>query len=606
MGDIISEHLSREFASNIRLLLHDLLKLVKVLAMYPPDNPLPAKMRRSLSSRFAEVVNEFNGLSFVIQPDKIFCRNEEVFVDQGSEERLAGLLFDAGIIQLEFIPGITVEEINIFLDLVKNHINPIYGDDDLVSMLWQAQLSLIKYRTVDDLAFDEQQTEITIREIYSEYNDNPGGGWSIDVNEISLSEGDTGGTPVVDSEQQEIVEDGEKMGLSLDSSDSADDHVDNLLTSSYMPVAEERKEMSRLLAENKNFEPARSVTRILLEALEIWDDLKRFSETVNVCEKTLDQLLRNGEFSAAADFVHSIRVRENALISEQPEYAERLTRFLQRAGNQDRIARLTEIINQQDTVDTDTVERYLESLGWESLPHIAEMLAGLVSKKSRFMICDFLACHGREHLGIIANGIRDKRWYVVRNTVMILGRIGGEQVIQYLTATAGHSDQRVRAETFKALGNIQSDKTIEQLARYLNDSDPQLRNQALTTLGRIGGRAAFEAVHSIVRSSSFNELTIDEQEQYLIVYSHIGGAEVTEYLNSRIGSFGLFPSASRIRQRLMALKALAYNMSDDAEKIILAYTRSRRQWLRTAATAALEHRRKLIYGGGESGDTDNH
>ena len=96
MSDIISEHLSQEFASNIKLLLRDLLKLIKVLAMYPPDNPLPAKMRRSLSSRFAEVVNEFNGLSFVIQPDKIYYSKEEVFVDQGKEERLAGLFFDAG------------------------------------------------------------------------------------------------------------------------------------------------------------------------------------------------------------------------------------------------------------------------------------------------------------------------------------------------------------------------------------------------------------------------------------------------------------------------------------------------------------------------------
>jgi HEAT repeat protein len=231
------------------------------------------------------------------------------------------------------------------------------------------------------------------------------------------------------------------------------------------------------------------------------------------------------------------------------------------------------------------------------------MLAGLVSKKARLMICDYLARNGGEHLGIIANGIRDKRWYVVRNTVMILGRIGGEPVIEYLTATAGHADQRVREETFKALESMQSDRSIDLLARFLRDNDPELRRRSLTALGRIGGRVAFEAVQDIIRSSSFGEFTIDEQEQYLIIYSHLGGAEVTDYLNSLISSFSLLPSAERTRQKLAALKALAYNTSDEAERVILAHTRSRRQWLREAATAAMEHRRKLIYGGGESGDT---
>jgi len=597
MDDVISEHLSQEFASNIKLLLRDLLKLVKVLAMYPADNPLPAKMRRSLSSRFAEVVNEFNGLSFVIQPDKIYYNKEEVFADRGQEECLAGLFFDAGIIYLDFIPGITLDEINAFLDLLKNHINRTTGNEDLVSLLWQEQFSFIKYRTVDDLAFDERQTEMMIREIYSDYDDDPGGGWNFDINEISLAD------PDADSLPQEAVEDAGKMGLSLEPPDSPDDRISNLLTSSYMPAMEERREISRLLEENKDFDPSRSATRILLESLESWDDLKPFSETVDVCKKVLDQLLGNGEFSEAADFVHSIRVRQEALLSQRPDYAERLTEFIRRAGDYDRIGRLKEIINQQEAIDTDTVERYLESLGWESLPHITEMLGGLVSKKARLMICDYLARHGREHLSIIANGIRDKRWYVVRNTVMILGRIGGEQVIEYLTATASHPHQRVRAETFTALETMQSDRAVELLARFLTDNDSELRLQSLTTLGRIGGRAAFEAVRDVIRSTLFEQFTIEEREQYLIVYSHLGGAEVTDYLGSIIGSFGLLPSAARTRHKLAALKALAYNASDEAEGFILSYTRSRRQWLREAAAAALEHRRRLIYGGGESGDT---
>ena len=53
------------------------------------------------------------------------------------------------------------------------------------------------------------------------------------------------------------------------------------------------------------------------------------------------------------------------------------------------------------------------------------MLGKLVSKAARLMVCDYLARHGRANSTIIGGAVRDKRWYVARNAVMILGRIGG-------------------------------------------------------------------------------------------------------------------------------------------------------------------------------------
>ncbi len=603
MDDIISEHLSQEFTSNIKLLLRDFLKLIKVLAMYPADNPLPAKMRRSLCSRFTEIVNEFGGLAFSIQPDRIYFNKEEVFSDRGAEERLAGLFFDAGIIQLNFLAGLSEEEIDTFFDLLKNFMNDTSPERDLVSMLWQEQLAYIKYRTVDDLALDEQQTDMMIREICSTYDDDSSGSWGIDVNEISLDDADDESSD--SSLPAGVTEDAKQMGLSLEPAASDNLPIENLLTNSYTPIEEEQREITRLLAENKNFDPLRSATRTLLEILDQWNDLKPYTETVGICEKVLDQILGAGEFSVAADFVHSLRSRQETLPPEKKNYADRLAGLLRRAGDQQRIDRLTEIVNSQETIDTDAVELYLESLGWESLSHIAGMLGNLVSKKARLTICDYLARRGVDHLSIIANGVRDKRWYVVRNTVMILGRIGGEKVVEYIAGTAGHSDHRVRTETFRALEAMRSDRAVDLLTRFLADGDPTLREMALTTLGRIGGRRPFEAVGDVIRSQAFSGFSLEEQEQYLIVFSHLGGSEVTDFLDSIIGSAGWLPSSTKMRYRLAALKALAYNKSEDAEKYLLSYTRSRRKWLRDAAAAALDYRRKLMHNGGHIGDADH-
>jgi hypothetical protein len=109
-------------------------------------------------------------------------------------------------------------------------------------------------------------------------------------------------------------------------------------------------------------------------------------------------------------------------------------------------------------------------------------------------------------------------------------------------------------------------------------------------------------MRDIVHSPSFIQRRSEEQEQLLIIYSRLGGAEATGYLASLVNSFSLFRSGTQFRLRLSALQALAHNRSDEAEQLILQYTRSRRRWLREAAAAALDQRRRIMYGVSEAGD----
>jgi len=600
MTNFISEHISQEVTSDIKLLLRDLMKVIKVLAMYPPENPLPAKMRRSFGARFVEVVNELDGLAFAVFPDTITYGKEVVFTDKGTEEKLAGLFYDAGVSQIQFSGGLPAEELDKFLDLLKGYLNDRSLDRDLVSLLWQEQFGSIKYKTVEDLALGEYGTDMMIREMYPGLDAQAGGESQVDFNQIILDD-----AQIIErsADSDETPADGEAAAKPDPALQAGT--IEELLSGSFLLAEEEKQEIARLIEENRNFDPYRTTTRVFLELLVLWEDLKPFSEAVAICEKLLDQFLAKGAFAVAADFVHSLKNRHAELGDGKPRHAERLEQFISRAGDFAHIQELTDIINRQETIDAGAVEMYLESLGWESLPHVTAMLGSLVSKNARFMVCDYLARRGGDHLNIIANGIRDKRWYVVRNTVMILGQIGGDQVLHYLATTASHPEHRVRVETMRALEKINSEKAIDLLTGFLADGDADLRVISLNYLAKIGGRRAFEAMRGTIQSDTFAGLPVDEQERYFVVYSRLGGSETTDYLASIIKSSGWFAGGRKIRLSLAALRALAYNKSEEAEKLILTYTRSRRQWLREAAMTALEQRRRIIYGGGDAGESDH-
>ena len=137
----------------------------------------------------------------------------------------------------------------------------------------------------------------------------------------------------------------------------------------------------------------------------------------------LDELLVNGAFAVAADFVHSLRSLQRELDSTQPTFAERLDQYLRRAGDQKRVARLTEVINSQSRIDTASIEIYLESLGRESLNHITEMLGNLVAQEARMMVCKYLADHGRDNVAIIACALN-----VSINDLLGIPKIGNQTI----------------------------------------------------------------------------------------------------------------------------------------------------------------------------------
>jgi hypothetical protein len=645
MTSIISEHLRDEAVTEIRLLLRDFLKIIKVISMYPPENPLPQKMRRSFTDRLKEIVAHYNGLAIDVRPRKLLWQEQIVFEDKQSEEALAALFFNAGINRLTFERRVPAKELEAFYDIIRSYVNDRSPDRDLISLLWEQQLDGVRYTCVEDSTFDTYNTDMLIEEMrpakktfrfigeddeagmsgggggFGEGKPQPGdeddetdGQENVFYREIILEEEaksaqsslknaapkDEAAVPAEARPgmmrlSPEAAEAARQLGIPAEDPPADMEALTQLIKDSFEMDAAQERDLKRLREESSNFNYQRAAARMMYEIVCMADTRQMFLEAVSICEKVLNDLLELQAFSVAADFVDSLRRRRDEVSSRFPIQAERIQDFLRHAGDRERIKHLTVIINEQEVVDTDAIETYLESLGWESLAPVSEMLAGLVARPAREMVCRYLARHGSKNLDIVANGINDKRWYVVRNTILILGEIGDSRVVRHLARTLHHPDFRVRRETIAALTKIESEEAIDLVCSALNDPDPELRKVCLEHLGEVTGRSAFDAIAEVVHSESFESLPFDEQERFLKVYSRLGGAEVVDILSDIIGRFSVVMTGQAMRYRLAALNALASNTSQEAEMELLKYSRSRRRWLREGAAAALQKRRYVVY-----------
>jgi|CXWL01.1.fsa_nt_gi hypothetical protein len=142
---------------HLAAILRDLLKVTKVVSLYPVENPLPQMLKRSFAERLIELTEDYGDLAFTIERDRILYEAEVIFTDKSKEEALAGLFFSSGLTRITFTSGIKFEEIQKFLSQIKVYLNRSEQSGDLASLLWEGQFIGISFEIVEDLslgAFD--------------------------------------------------------------------------------------------------------------------------------------------------------------------------------------------------------------------------------------------------------------------------------------------------------------------------------------------------------------------------------------------------------------------------------------------------------------------
>ncbi len=111
------------------------------------------------------------------------------------------------------------------------------------------------------------------------------------------------------------------------------------------------------------------------------------------------------------------------------------------------------------------------------------------SRKFRRIMLDALSSSTADLLPFIRPRLRSSKWYVVRNAVLLAGRVGGSG--GDLVPIATHPHEQVRREIVRVLRNMRDEAAMDIVALYLTDSSPEIAAQAPSLLrGELLGPSA--------------------------------------------------------------------------------------------------------------------
>lgn len=152
-----------QFIKDVSLIMKDLLKVIKVVSLYPESNPLPQSLRRSFAEKLVNIIEDYGEIRINVEKECLNFENEVVFKDSSKEERLAGIFFDTGITNFTFRQSLDVLEVYKLLDVIKAYMNIVDGSADLAAMIWEAAIDGFGFGTVEDIALSQYDESFDIQ-----------------------------------------------------------------------------------------------------------------------------------------------------------------------------------------------------------------------------------------------------------------------------------------------------------------------------------------------------------------------------------------------------------------------------------------------------------
>jgi HEAT repeat protein len=544
------------------------IKAIKAFRFYPPDNPTLKGFRDQLLKKFQFFLNKYQ--SFVIQVGEydLSFKGRILYENKDVKSSLAFSLYKDGLREIRFMKGLEEWEVQGIIDILKHSENINQLEDDIVTLMWEKDFVHISYLATDEFL---EETPVVIPDNVDQFRKN-----------LVFK-------PLAHHVEVELAEEGSEEGVDLDEILSkvnegplpfvADRSV-YLLTSD--EVEGLRKDVESEVDPTFVF----NITDILFEILALEKEREPYHDAVNILIKILDAFLTLGEFTKATDLLKRVYIILKTY-DLQNWQIESIQKIIIEAGEEVRIERIGKVLEREE-VRLEDVNAYLSLLQKNSIKPLIKLLGELKNSKARRVFCDALAEIGKNAIEMFTPFIDDRRWYLVRNIIYILGRIGKEQSFPYIQKVFNHEENRVRREAIQALGLIGGPKAIGLLVKALTDNDVRIRCMAAINLGKGGKKAGPIPLLEVVQSKDFYKREPAEIKAFFNAIGMMGSNEAVPVLQQLLERKSWFGRGKTDEIRMGAANALAAIGTPEAKAILEEGKNSKDETIRDACTQALK------------------
>ena len=543
-------------------------RTLKTCRLYDANNPTVLRFRDELATALVKVLDQHGAFSLRFSSEDVLLGDVSLYPARSREDNLALPFYRDGIRAMSFSAGIAEREVDLLLEAVLQVTGQNSGQDDLVTLIWEAHLAHVEIDYVPaEGEFGGGTPEATEGEALLPWPQ-PGS--------------ETPAEPAIDGEPAAES----AAASSAPGNGRSDDWATGELTAEIEAGFAELEALAgeqvpRFLLDFQTEHSVSAVTtalaimRACLSTGVVQEDRDEFGRFV---PRLLRLSIAQGAWLEARDAMLLL----GGIGSDEWSAPGIVQELLQPIS----VSHAVERIDQQEPREVADFVAFARSLGDPAVDFLNLVLAESQQRRNRRTIAEAIADVCRANPERLAPFLSDRRWYVVRNIVHILGWIGGDAIVGLLQVALRHPEPRVRQETVAALGQVEPRLARPLLLKALEGADTRMFCAVLHQLSCEHHVPTARLVLGYVLDPGFETRALEEKRAIYSALGAIGGDDVVPELEAELLKGNWF-SRSHESHRQSLARVLARIGSPQARMVLERGATSKRGPVRQACELAL-------------------
>jgi HEAT repeats len=504
-------------------------RTVKNCRLYDANNAAAQRFRQQLGTSLSQVLRTQGAFTIRFAPDDILCEGVSLYPAKSRDDNLALWFHRDGVRALTFGESIEPREVDALLDALLRVSNreAASEDEDLVTLLWEAQLKNVE---VDYVPAEGDFGSTAAM---------PEGELVLWPTGVAPAEADDKGSRTTleppPGEEAEQRSDDWPVGTPTDTIEA----TYAVLQNDAMVESSRWREQYRRETERTPIASTIAIVRGFLGSeLEPGDR----TELAPFLSRVLRHAVREGAWSEAHDTLRLMR--------ELGDWSP--TTFVQELQQSGSILAIRDLLQAQGEAEARAFAGFAGDLGGGAAEVLAHVLAELEPGPSLRPIMDTLVTLCRATPETLAPWIADRRPAMVRAAVQILGAIGGDSIVGPLQGAVRHADPRVRADALQALKTCSARAAKPLLLPLLQSGDPRALAPALQKLSEARDPQVAEYLLSLLMAPEFETRPPDERRVIYAALGATGGDAVIPELEAELMRGNWFDRVNEAHRQAVA------------------------------------------------------
>ena len=539
-------------------------KATRAHQLYLPNNPVYKGAIEALRGAFAPIWQLTSECVFRFTETEIRWFGKPVLVETSkSGDSLPWTFFKDGIREIQIAPEFEGEELNRLLDILQRVRKASPEEDDLLTMLWEADFTHLRYRYVDLGA--EPVAALTASE--------------------------PGPTPSAEAVSQGTHEEPEPKSSIVNMQDF--DATLYFLDDKELEYL--RQEIDREYASDLR----RNVVSILFDIYEMQAAPEIRAEVSELVENLMLMLLAAGQLSSVAYLLaesQTVTTRAREITAEQKD---RLGKLPDRLSAPEPLAQLLQSLDESaDLPPQSELTALFEQLRGPALGTIFGWLPKLQNAKIRTLVehaADRLAAtHTADLVPLILSTNRVVAAEAVRRSGAMKSPAAVMPLAKLLTPA---TDVSLRQSAVQALTDIGSAGALQALEKSIEDPERDVRVAAVRALGAKAYRGVFSRLESAVKGKAIRDADLTEKMAFFEAYGAMCGDNGVAYLDGILNAKSMFGKREDSELRACAAMALGRINSAKARESLQKSSSEKDVVVRNAVSRAMRGSGAIARGG---------